>query len=1201
MESPTPSNSQFSPVIPTLAETGKSQELITTASQAFLPSHLSLHTPDHSSATFLQPIFDHPGAIDDALARVLRLSNTDGSKFKALNEIATRSSDLDNYYSNLADESLNIIIKDKLYAWDGTKTVDYINQQAELLARRNTRQAYFKKSWDKCLTTKCWGGNTFGVSFTHALASVSSWQRSNIKTNIYYIARRISAEDAVERLNGVMWQRLTNPSPQPRYLIYVNKDFAMVKSQVENKLPPLEYPNTPQEWYKMKVQKDTRFGMFRPWNGVGYVEDESINPPPLNPPPQLPKISNLHSNWSPLFATSQPITDPVSPSTSPLSNNSPPNTSRNKPLADSVPHEFASIVPVNTQTAKIYHKWEQHGVPISDPSINTAPLKKAPIIVRSLFKRQNRPINKPEPFTKASKIKSRIVVEASENEEESEEESEEENEGDGEEAEGGGEGEGGDVESLDSKNVSNTTKGQEESLTPSRPALPQCACTSQTLQNVPFTWYELVEAGYVPGANVSLKHMLRLGESSIIPLVCDKHIRLFAQHLNLITNIDPTTNKHITSNILRLRIQALYQCLNEDKSLEQFRVANNHYNWFTYNKSAAQFRSQNSLGDMRFAPAKNLSTMLRTYARSASSVKEPFEFTKHKYSSDSRYELSKYAFSSFTPHLPWAEPRWEGLKLILDAYAWHSRHLSPNGFLHNCSFSIPQQVLRADLLSWYRAVKARNDGNFRLISIPEPIHYFGCHQSSLDSIYCPGDLHGMYSKHKKSSAHNRITTLIDFTYHSRLSDGITSSEECIMILEVCEPETYSQSTIIAEIMNEQHPIKKEPWHNLALLSENLVYKKYLHDGIIAWKPANADHHVDAPLSGDAPVHVLLAPNAIVKYHMTTGPRYIIPVTYVGLNPDGIELEDGHRYEDIRRSHTNKSLPLSAYQSIPGYHFQTPNPLNVDYIPSDPVSLALLGYISWESPTVIQMASRYLSVSEKEFITLYYSPQHITDVYQRVITAFNAFYLQERMYEGKSMFRTMNKNRSSPHSVTPPPPDLEFRDGVGEGVGEDDESIDTPLSAEEMHLLKQEYSGFNNGSRFIRQWISHNAGSQSTQYRSLQPSRISQTPSMSQQASGSIQSGRRQPDSIPIATLASINKGHSQNVISRSDYVSSDDELQLPPLSRNTAPPLSRVSATSTLHSRESSVRKRKPDYDNASNSPQSCKKKRVCKPSEDNI
>lgn len=86
--------------------------------------------------------------------------------------------------------------------------------------------------------------------------------------------------------------------------------------------------------------------------------------------------------------------------------------------------------------------------------------------------------------------------------------------------------------------------------------------------------------------------------------------------------------------------------------------------------------------------------------------------------------------------------------------------------------------------------------------------------------------------------------------------------------------------------------------------------------------------------------------------MTKGPRYIIPVTYVGLNPDGVELEDGHRYKDIRRSHTNKILPPNAFQSISGYHFQTPIPLNVDYIPSNPVSLALLGHISWESPTVI---------------------------------------------------------------------------------------------------------------------------------------------------------------------------------------------------------------------------------------------------------
>lgn len=297
MESPIPSNtSQFSPINPTLIEAGKSQELINTASQAFLPSHLSLHIPGSNSSISEQSIIDHPGAIHDALAHVLDLSNADGSRFKALNEIATRSGESSNYYSNLADESLNIIIKDKLYAWDGTKAVDYTNQQAELLARRNARHAYFKKSWDKCLSTKCWGGNTFGVDFIHALASVSSWQRSTIKANIYYIARRGSAEDAVERLNGVMWQRLTNPLPQPRYLIYVNKDFAIVKSQVENKLPPLEYPNAPREWYKMKVQKDTRFGMFCPWNGIGYVEGESIVPSS-----QLSKTPDLHSNCMSIF------------------------------------------------------------------------------------------------------------------------------------------------------------------------------------------------------------------------------------------------------------------------------------------------------------------------------------------------------------------------------------------------------------------------------------------------------------------------------------------------------------------------------------------------------------------------------------------------------------------------------------------------------------------------------------------------------------------------------------------------------------------------------------------------------------------------------------------------------------------------------------------------------------------------------------
>ncbi|THV45460.1 hypothetical protein BGAL_0486g00060 [Botrytis galanthina] len=336
-----------------------------------------------------------------------------------------------------------------------------------------------------------------------------------------------------------------------------------------------------------------------------------------------------------------------------------------------------------------------------------------------------------------------------------------------------------------------------------------------------------------------------------------------------------------------------------------------------------------------------------------------------------------------------------------------------------------------------------------------------------------------------------------------------------------------------------------------------------------WKPANAKHHAGVQSSEDTLVHILLAPNAIVKYHMTTGPRYIIPVTYVGLSPGGIELEDGHRYEDIRQAHVNKILPLGAQKSIPGYHFQKPNPLDTDYLPSDPVSQALLGLVSWNSPV---QASTSASVKKSSYL--------------------------ERMYMEKSMFRTMETSSPSLERVIPPTPDMEFGNITCE---ESNDLTDTPLSDNEIKLLKQEWAGMS-GTKFIQQRISSCGSSTSTIDPSLQLSHISQTPSPFSQAVEAVQPIRKQPGSMRNTAIAPINRQHPYNVPSQPESITtgeefelsiffsnssvlSEEELELPLLPSNNTRRSPRIRRPST-QSCEDTSQKRKPENVNFTDSPQ---------------
>jgi hypothetical protein len=494
------------------------------------------------------------------------------------------------------------------------------------------------------------------------------------------------------------------------------------------------------------------------------------------------------------------------------------------------------------------------------------------------------------------------------------------------------------------KLVVHRSKDGEEDLSSLRHGIEikSCKCISQLEQS----WYNILDDGYLH-KGVGWGDMIMLARDigkNGEPQPCNYHLNKLANTLGL-------RSTRVKRDDLITRIETLFT---NREDINEMRLASEYYEWFNPHPVAEKYRSQRTLGDLKYQ--LNPFNSERIEPKVTELVKEDDSFQKN-------WRLISQQLNWIT-HSADLQMR-QLIRNTFSLYKFHQREIDNNdGILHTMYFSPLQQILRQDIAIWREMVKARGDHKFKLITIPEPARYIE-ENKEVTTTFMYGNCAKIYAD-KKDNVGARVrkeATAFIFFDHSKYHIAEKAAY------------TFLGNSDVDQWKDNLHTVLSKMGHPSGHYRD--LTRQIAFEGFKSMLKSEDLQWMNFSNANEGPGSLAILPTGVPVCIRSRGlENRCITISYGGVQyeKDGSmskQLDNGLSYTEVRESH-EKLRPLYKYSRINGngVHVMANCPLDVDIALSDPVSQALIGLKTWDSPSVLQTADILLGMDDKQFEEYY---------------------------------------------------------------------------------------------------------------------------------------------------------------------------------------------------------------------------------------